>query len=768
VEQTVPAHRRPPSLLPPSAARLGGFAALALLGALQWRRMVADLSAAHALLWVLVAVGAAAAVLWADGRRRWRGRLTLAVVPLALLGAYASSGLGLALLKPRRLDELGNGLSHGAEALANVEMPYAGADPWPSSTLQLLGALLCVGAALLAFWPRVRERGYPFLSLALLLILVAAPVVSLGGAQPVALGVVLTALTVCFLWLERLPLRPGVGIAAMLALAIAGAMPLASAADGEEPWFDYRSFAESFGPDEPLSFDWGHSYGPMNWPREGAEVLRVATTRPSYWKMRNLDEFDGRAWVDPGVRLGGSSPSLELTEAWRAQAGWRETLRVTLRRMRTRDVLGAGTTLAVEDTARIVRPVEPGMWRSQSQFRGGDSYTVKAFVPRPSPAQLADSGAGADPRRAHDLNLTVPVRGAVPGAPGVPVQIRFPPFAAGAGAPTPFAVYPTLVRSHDGGAALRRSPYARTWRLARQLARQTATPYEYVVAVNRYLQNGFAYSERPEPVPAGRATLDGFLFDTKSGYCQHFSGAMALLLRMGGIPARVVTGFSPGGYSKSKQAWIVRDTDAHSWVEAWFDDWGWVTFDPTPADTPARSQIAAIERPTDGASDRADAASGDGAGSGSRGDLRPDLLGAQAGPGGAPAAAGEGGGPAWWWFAPAAPLVVALIAWLALRWRRRSLGPAEALDRAVAELEGALRRAGRPAAAGTTLHQLEQRLGRTPEAAAYLRSLRVGRYAPTASAPPRGGRRALRRELAGGHGPVGRLRALWALPPWRA
>ena len=75
---------------------------------------------------------------------------------------------------------------------------------------------------------------------------------------------------------------------------------------------------------------------------------------------------------------------------------------------------------------------------------------------------------------------------------------------------------------------------------------------------------------------------------------------MALLLRMGGVPARVATGFSPGGYSKRKQAWIVRDTDAHSWVEAWFDDYGWVTLDPTPSDTPARSQIATLAAPADG------------------------------------------------------------------------------------------------------------------------------------------------------------------------
>jgi len=236
---------------------------------------------------------------------------------------------------------------------------------------------------------------------------------------------------------------------------------------------------------------------------------------------------------------------------------------------------------------------------------------------------------------------------------------------------------------------------------------------------------------------------------------------------MGGIPARVVTGFSPGGYSKTKRAWIVRDTDAHSWVEAWFDDWGWVTFDPTPAGTPARSQIAALERPPEAGSDRGDAASGDGD-SGARPGLRPDLAGPQSGPGsGGASAAGDAGGVAWWWFVLAAPLALALVAWSVLRWRRARLTPTAALDGAVAELEAALRRAGRPAAAGTTLRQLEQRLGRTPEAAAYLQALRAGRYAVGAPPPTAGGRRALRRELAAGRGAAGRLRALWALPPWR-
>jgi transglutaminase-like putative cysteine protease len=779
-------------LLPPSAARLGGFAALALLGALQWQRMIHGLSSGHAILWVLVAVGAAAALLWADRRQRFRGTATLAAAALGLVAAYAASGLDLALLKPRRMDELGAGISHGVEALASVQMPYRGADPWPSLTLQLLGAILCVLAGLLAFWPREGGRGYQFLSLALLLVLVAAPVVSLGGTEPVALGVVLTALTVCFLWLERLPLKPGLGIAAMLALALAGALPLASAANGEDPWFDYKAFAEQLGPDEPLSFNWGHSYGAITWPRDGAEVLRVDSARPSYWKVADLDEFDGDKWVDTGTESAGEATAdLDLARTWEARPAWRQTLRVTLRRIETSNVIAAGTTLAVEDTGRPVRPSgEPGLWRSDVPLRGGDSYTVKAYVPKPSPAQLTQSTSGMDGRQGGDLDLEIPTEAEEPLPPGLEgagdaasqpsssrdfrrlrlrADIRFAPFEPLGRAPRPFASYQTLMRSNDGDKALRASPYAETWRLARRLMRESRTPYDYVAAVNRYLQDDdFKYDETPDPVSPGRATLDGFLFETKSGYCQHFSAAMALLLRMGGISARVVTGFSPGGFSKRKQAWIVRDTDAHSWVEAWFDEFGWVTFDPTPAATPARSQIAALNPPEAGGDSGGDDSDDSGGSAPRTGGVRPDLLGPRSGQDGAgTAAAGEGGAP-WWSIAVPAVLLAALAGWLVLRWRRRSLSPAAALDRAVAELDAALRRIGRPATRGVTLQQLERRLGRSPEAAAYLRALRTGRYAPIAAAPTPRGRRALRRELASGGGARGRLRALWALPPWRA
>ena len=65
---------------------------------------------------------------------------------------------------------------------------------------------------------------------------------------------------------------------------------------------------------------------------------------------------------------------------------------------------------------------------------------------------------------------------------------------------------------------------------------------------------------------------------------------MALLMRMGGVPSRVSTGFTSGSYDRKAREYVVRDVDAHSWVEVWYPGIGWVTFDPTPAASPARSQ----------------------------------------------------------------------------------------------------------------------------------------------------------------------------------
>src|SRR6185295_4288682 len=135
------------------------------------------------------------------------------------------------------------------------------------------------------------------------------------------------------------------------------------------------------------------------------------------------------------------------------------------------------------------------------------------------------------------------------------------------------------------------SPYERMYDLTQTLTAGQPTAYAAVKNVERYLQDTFTYSER---VPTRPIPLMGFLYEDKRGYCQQFSGAMALMLRMAGIPARVAAGFSPGSYNKDTGEYRVRDLDAHSWVEVWFTGIGWVPFDPTPTRSPAQGQSSAF------------------------------------------------------------------------------------------------------------------------------------------------------------------------------
>jgi transglutaminase-like putative cysteine protease len=408
-------------------------------------------------------------------------------------------------------------------------------------------------------------------------------------------------------------------------------------------------------------------------------------------------------------------------------------------------------------------------------MRRNDSYTVQVHVPKPLPAQLENANSGELERQDDMRVVTVPF---LPGerAPlGIigrrdqrpdPLREAEVHFAAWGSDGQSFADYPSVNRSeYDVDEVMKRSVYAETWALSKLLRRGAAEPMDYIRAVSAHLRRPeFRYTEKPPQPPFGQAQLEFFLNTSHRGYCQHFAGAMALLLRMGGLPARVATGFSPGGYSERHKAWIVRDTDAHAWVEVWFDEYGWVTVDPTPAATPARSLVAALAAPPSASASVPDLGTGGNPATGEEGtqpSVRPELL-----VGSSDGTTSAGAGRSWRWLLWLALglAAVSLVLSVAL-FIRRPRGDTP-MDRAIAEVENAMRRVGRPVTTGTTLGQLEERFGSySPEVAAYLRALARARYGVGWTPPPPGGRRALRRALADGLGFGGGLRALWAMPP---
>jgi transglutaminase-like putative cysteine protease len=131
----------------------------------------------------------------------------------------------------------------------------------------------------------------------------------------------------------------------------------------------------------------------------------------------------------------------------------------------------------------------------------------------------------------------------------------------------------------------RRNP--RTIALGRQWASETPDPVQLVTRAYQYFNREFFYTLEP-PLLGERNPYDEFLFETKRGFCEHYAGAFALLMRAAGIPTRVVTGYQGGEVNPINNELIVRQADAHAWTEVWLEGRGWVRIDPTAAVSPLR------------------------------------------------------------------------------------------------------------------------------------------------------------------------------------
>jgi len=118
--------------------------------------------------------------------------------------------------------------------------------------------------------------------------------------------------------------------------------------------------------------------------------------------------------------------------------------------------------------------------------------------------------------------------------------------------------------------------------LAQSVTAKAPNPYDKANAIENYLRTRYTYTLELSGKP-GQDPLAHFLFETHAGHCEYFASAMTIMLRTLGIPSREVNGFLPGEFNDLAGDYIVRASDAHSWVEAYFPGTGWMTFDPTPA-----------------------------------------------------------------------------------------------------------------------------------------------------------------------------------------
>lgn len=176
-------------------------------------------------------------------------------------------------------------------------------------------------------------------------------------------------------------------------------------------------------------------------------------------------------------------------------------------------------------------------------------------------------------------NLAVDEGGAIvlPGTPSLPVD-----YDALLGA-RPQSLAPPIGGGSTRGAALdlhgvspRVAGLAATWAASGSDAERAAQ-------IERHLLEEYQYTATLVG-RGGESPIEQFLFEERRGHCEYFASAMVLLLRAQGIPARVVTGFYGAEWSPWESAWVVRQSNAHAWVEAWLAEGGWRIFDPTPPD----------------------------------------------------------------------------------------------------------------------------------------------------------------------------------------
>ena len=717
------------------ALRLVALAAMLVLALVRWFGLLEQPPTATAIAFALGATAVAGALALVP-RHRWAAAIVAAVVLVGL--SLLAAGVPLWMLDPRDWGSLAPGIADGVRALPGITVPYEEHGDW---VRVVIGAGGCVLASLVAIAAGLRRTGWTVVTLA---VLFAVPAIQMSADHPWLVGAAF-ALPMClFLLAERLTRVQAWAAAALLGAATIAGMALAPVLDTEGPVIDVQEIASALEPREPEHFEWTHGYGPLDWPRDGRTLLRVRAERPSYWKVQDLGLFDGVRWREWGGRR-----AAPLAEGLDEHPRWRERIRVKIEGMTTEDFITPGEGLEVSHSPR--RPVasRPGGFSvadDEEPLSTGDAYRAESYVPRPDEKTLRSAPADYPDWLAEYTTVFAPARWT-----SGQVLVRFAPFGSGGGA---YAIGPNI-GPDDVDAVMQAAGYGGVLALSRRLAAGASSPYEVVERVERHLNSSrFRYEE---DVPDHPLPIAAFLEEDRAGYCQHFSGAMALLLRMAGIPARVSAGFAPGKRDDDRNEYVVTDLDAHSWVEVWFAGIGWVTFDPTPSDAPANSQAAA------------------GGGilpSGFPGGPQPSGdIGADLGPGGEPAPlpeVEEDGRSPWPPIALAAALVAIAVggrwAWLTLQRRRREHGEAGP-EADVEELERALRRTGRPVAPGTTLMELERRFAHQPAAREYVRTLARARYAPGAPRPTPRQRRALRDALAQGLGLTGRLRALWALPP---
>ncbi len=457
----------------------------------------------------------------------------------------------------------------GAEQYAGKYFPL-GLDGAPELRLVLATAVYCL-AGLGSFSALSLRQPIPAVALSLLLLGFSFTVDTIPRVLVLALVFLIMAACVLVLSrsLERRTWRPrdavsGVlmgGAGAALAVVLLGAVPSAAAT----PWQDWRTWNPFNQGSSVFSFNWLQNYPQLLNPATNTVIMRVESSKPTYWRANALDEFTGEAWVSSQSFL----QTLERTQeagdfvftvppADTAPSGTAVTERFRIRSVYTNYFFTGGDPLSLTlGQSAIIRMNDMRSLHVVTAMGPSLDYSLEAMIPDVTPESLVGLGRDYPDAVARYLDLPFP---------------RLSQLTGGSSA-------------NEGGDALWRATvssgqWSGLYALNASIIGQATDPYDIALRLEHYLRTYYEYDLEP-PRSDYSSPYAAFLFDTRTGYCQHFAGAMALLLRFNGVPARVAVGFT-NGEKVAPGVYSVATNNAHAWVEAYFPSMGWMTFDPTP------------------------------------------------------------------------------------------------------------------------------------------------------------------------------------------
>ncbi len=358
------------------------------------------------------------------------------------------------------------------------------------------------------------------------------------------------------------------GYAVPFALTLVlGGIVVGTATASNHPVVNWQSWSVARGHAlNDVQFIWDARYRGLHWPKAKTTMLEVrSNTEPAYLRAAVLDDFVDGGWVAGRPR---AADALEPAAAFRPD-NQREQV-VTIEGLADTRFLAGEVPVRFSANTPFVEP-QRGLAELPHAYGRGFQYTAWSYAASPSVGALSRSPADY-PAALLDGGML-----------DVGDGIRVPAF----GVPGRAADVASSLSLTFGLA-----DYVRLAELAGHVTHGAKTPYAATVDLERWflVGGGFTYSNNP---PVVSPPLVGFATTTRSGYCQYFAGAMALMLRYVGIPARVAVGFAGPTFDPAKGAWTFTDHDAHAWVEVWFKGYGWLPFDPTPA-TPASSRARLI------------------------------------------------------------------------------------------------------------------------------------------------------------------------------